>query len=67
MEDAIHDAENKLKMAQASFTTHLCRRPVQTGRVTKAVDAGQDKVDRLFKRWEELEAKKKAGESSSLS
>jgi ATP-binding cassette subfamily F protein uup len=68
MEDAIHDAENKLKMAQAQLhNPTFAADPFKLVELQKAVDAGQDKVDRLFKRWEELEAKKKAGESSSLS
>jgi ATP-binding cassette subfamily F protein uup len=59
MEEAIHAAEGKLKEAQArmedpsiaSHVTELLKRH-------KEVDAEKANLEALFKRWEELEAKK---------
>jgi ATP-binding cassette subfamily F protein uup len=63
MEEAIHLAENKLKMAQdVLHNPSNAADPFKLLELQKHVDAEQEKVDRLFKRWEELEAKKKESE-----
>jgi ATP-binding cassette subfamily F protein uup len=65
MEESIHDAENKLKMAQDLLRNPtFAADPFKLVELQKNVDAEQIKVDRLFKRWEELEAKKKESEGA---
>jgi ABC transport system ATP-binding/permease protein len=59
MEAAIHDAEKKLKEAQEKLEDPwVVRDAVKLQELQKGVDAEKTALEKLFKRWEELEAKK---------
>ncbi len=61
MDDAIHAAEAHLKAAKAQLEDPKIATDVsKLLEAQKRVDAEQAKVDALFKRWEELEAKQNA-------
>jgi len=60
MEASIHAAEDTLKKAKAVLhDPKNATDPFKLLDLQKALDAAQAKLDALFRRWEELEAKKK--------
>jgi ABC transporter C-terminal domain len=58
MEALIHTAEDELKAAKAGLEDpQIATDVAKLLERQKAVDAAQAKVETLYKRWEELEAK----------
>ncbi len=67
MDEAIHAAEEKLKAAKAKLEDPAIARDFgKLQEKQKEIESEQAKLDLLFKRWEELEAKKNKLKSANI-